>query len=180
MAQVSACVQNARTPVTVDESQALNKLLINWLISVFFLLCAQSFVAAGQRVYEHSYDPARNPAEDLQLAIADASAENKKILLKLGGDWCSWCLLLDKFIAQSDAVRQIYNDTFVTVKVNVSEDNWNEDFLAQFPKANGYPFFLILDQSGKLIGAQETGVLEDGRGYSEQKFRDFVLKYRDS
>ena len=35
-----------------------------------------------------SYDETRNPARDLQEAIALATETNKRILLEVGGDWC--------------------------------------------------------------------------------------------
>ena len=152
----------------------------HWPLAVLLLMIALGANAAGDaRPYNQGYDPARDPAADLQLAIADATAENKKILLKLGGDWCSWCLILDRFVANNDEVRQAYEQTFVTVKVNVSEDNMNEAFLASYPEAGGYPFLIILAASGKFIDTQDTGVLEDGRGYSAERFMAFVDRYRD-
>ena len=46
-----------------------------------------------------SYDAARDPAKDLQDAMAEATQTNKKILLEVGGDWCVYCNIMDETFA---------------------------------------------------------------------------------
>ena len=41
------------------------------------------------------YDESRDPAKDLQDAIAEATRTNKRILLEVGGDWCVYCNIMD-------------------------------------------------------------------------------------
>lgn len=48
-------------------------------------------------VVDH-YDPARDPAADLELTVQRAEAENKRILLVIGGEWCIWCEYLANFL----------------------------------------------------------------------------------
>ena len=124
------------------------------------------------------YDPARNPAEDLKQAIVFAQRENKRIMLELGGDWCIWCKWMDEFYANHEHILQFRADHYVLVKINVSEENMNEEFLSQFPAAAGYPHIYILDRDGTFLHSQDTVKLEDGvDSYVPEVFMAFLEKW---
>lgn len=124
------------------------------------------------------YDPARNPADDLQQAILIAQNENKRIILELGGDWCIWCKFMDEFYESHADILQYRAEKYVLVKVNVSEENMNEEFLSQFPEVAGYPHIYILESDGTLLHSQNTGELEDGgESYVPEVFLGFLQKW---
>jgi thiol:disulfide interchange protein len=124
------------------------------------------------------YDPARDPADDLEQAILKAQKENKRIMLELGGDWCIWCKYMDDFYATHAEILQVRADNYVLVKVNVSEENSNDDFLAEFPAPGGYPHIYILDSDGTLLHSQDTVELEDGgSSYVPEVFMAFLKKW---
>ena len=124
------------------------------------------------------YDPSRNPADDLAQAIPVAQAENKRIMLELGGDWCIWCKYMDEFYASHPDILQYRIDHYVLIKVNVSEDNANEGFLSQYPAVDGYPHIFILENTGKFLHSQDTAELEDGNvSYVPEVFMSFLEKW---
>jgi thiol:disulfide interchange protein len=124
------------------------------------------------------YDPARNPANDLGQAILIAQKENKGIMLELGGDWCIWCKYMDDFYATHADILQYRADNYVLVKVNVSDENMNEEFLSQYPPAGGYPHIYILDRDGTFLHSQDTVELEDGKdSYVPEVFMTFLQKW---
>lgn len=124
------------------------------------------------------YDPGRNPADDLAKAIPVAQAENKRIMLELGGDWCIWCKYMDDFYASHPDILQYRIDHYVLIKVNVSEENANEGFLSQYPDVDGYPHIFILENTGKLLQSQDTAELEDGeKSYVPEVFMSFLEKW---
>ncbi len=123
------------------------------------------------------FDPKRNPKLDLQKAIKTATKTGKHIILDVGGEWCSWCVYMDKFFFLNPTLAKFRNDNFVWLKVNYSEENENTTFLAQYPDIEGYPFLLVLDEAGKLIQSQETSSLEAGNGYDIAKFTAFLKKW---
>lgn len=123
------------------------------------------------------YDPARDPAADLSLAILIAQQENKRILLDLGGDWCIWCKYLDDFLTTHPDILQFRAENYVFVKINVSSDNKNEEFRAQFPKVDGYPHIFILDSDGTFLHSQDTAELEQGDSYNPEKFMAFLKEW---
>ena len=80
------------------------------------------------------YDPSRDPFKDFELAQKQATEDDKLILIQIGGNWCSWCIRLERFFDKSPKIKELRDDTFVVMKVNVSSENYNEDFLAEMDK----------------------------------------------
>jgi len=155
------------------------------LLAILSLACGALSTPAGKKatpipdsVLVDVYDPARNPAEDLQQAVVIAQNQNKRIMLELGGDWCIWCKFMDEFYASHNDILQFRADHYVLVKVNVSDKNMNEDFLSQFPAAAGYPHIYILDSDGTFLHSQDTVELEDGaESYVPDVFMAFLKEW---
>ena len=133
------------------------------------LLTASATVATAA-----GYDPKADPAADLEAASAQAKEQGKNILIKVGGEWCSWCHLMDRFIHENKDVESLVEHGFVVLKVNFSEENKNEAFLARFPAISGYPHLFVLDAAGELLHSQDTAELESGKGYAKDAFVKFL------
>ena len=123
------------------------------------------------------YDPKRDAEKDLRDALAEAGRSNRHVLIEVGGQWCSWCKVLDKYFVQHPSAAALRDKNYVVVAVNYSEENKNEAVLARFGKIDNFPHFLVLDTGGKLLRSQETKVLEQGKGYSRRRMREFLLKW---
>ncbi len=123
------------------------------------------------------FDPARDAGSDVANAVALAKAQGKRVIVDVGGEWCSWCHILDGFIASNDDVKSLVGSRFVWVKVNYSKENKNEAFLSRWPPVAGYPHLFVLDAEGKLLHSQDTGELEAGKSYDKAKFVDFVSRW---
>ena len=140
------------------------------VVVVFFCGCAKE-------ESPEKFDPARDAAGDVAKAVALAKAQDKRVIVDVGGEWCSWCHLLDNFIASNDDVKSLVDSRYVWVKVNYSKENKNEAFLSRWPKVAGYPHLFVLDADGKLLHSQDTGELEGGRSYDKAKFVAFVQRW---
>lgn len=123
------------------------------------------------------FDPSRDAAKDVATAVATAKAQGKRVLVDVGGEWCPWCHILDRFVAANADVQALRNAGYVWVKVNWSKENKNEVLLSRWPNIKGYPHLFVLDADGKLLHSQDTGVLEAGRDYDKAKFVAFLKKY---
>ncbi len=123
------------------------------------------------------FDPTRDAAKDVAAAVAQAKAEGKRVLVDVGGEWCSWCHILDRFVEGNDDVKALVDAHYVWVKVNWSPQNKNEALLARWPKIKGYPHLFVLDARGKLLHSQNTGELEAEKSYDKPKFVAFLKKY---
>jgi thioredoxin-related protein len=132
----------------------------------------------GTMYVNTTYDHRRDAGADLREAMARARNSNRNILLEVGGDWCSWCLVLDRFIDSHPAVRAELARSFVIVKVNFEEERPNRAFLSAFPTVSGYPAFIVLDPAGKFLAMQDTGELERNRSYDKVRVTTFARRWR--
>ena len=150
-------------------------------IAVFGQLKAKSAAAVGSKTpaefVREKFDPARNPHDDLDGAIATALKENKRIILDVGGEWCGWCKYMDRFIFEHTELTKLRDDNYIWVKVNFSEENENVPFLGAYPEISGYPHLFVLDKTGKLLESKDTSQLEDGKVYNLARFTAFLQKW---
>jgi thioredoxin-related protein len=123
------------------------------------------------------FDPKRDAAADVALAVALAKAEGKRVIVDVGGEWCTWCHILDRFIAANADVRAVLEAHFVWVKVNFSPQNRNDELLSRWPQVDGYPHLFVLDAQGALLHSQDTSMLEAGKGYDKERFLAFVKRW---
>ena len=128
------------------------------------------------------FDPHRDAKKDLRDAIQQAKESRKRILLDVGGEWCIWCHRLDSLFLLNKDLAEYLNKHYVVVKVNVSKENKNEEFLSAYPKVAGYPHFFVLERNGNLLHSQETGELEYPKnfpikGHDKKKVFAFLKKW---
>jgi thioredoxin-related protein len=123
------------------------------------------------------YDPRRDPEKDLAVAAAEAKTSKRNIILIVGGEWCSWCHILDDFFHEHADLAALRDKNYVVMKVSMSQENPNGAFLSRFPRIHGYPHIFILDADGKLVQSQPTNVLEDGRSYNVKRFKKFLEEF---
>ena len=124
------------------------------------------------------YDEARNPFADLELARDRARREGKRILLQVGGDWCGWCHILDRFIQEHGAVNDRIRAGFLIMKVTFTLKNENRPFLSRYPPIPGYPHLFVLEGDGTFLHSQPTAELEEGKSYNEQAILRFLDAWR--
>lgn len=143
-------------------------------VVTLLLLVGAAATAAG---LADRFDPARDPAKDVAAAVAQARDEGKRVLVDVGGEWCSWCHIMDRFFAADDEARATRDRGFVVVKVNYSPQNKNQAFLSRYPRIAGYPHLFVLGPDGKLLHSQDTGELEAGKGYDRDKMLGFLRNW---
>lgn len=125
----------------------------------------------------HVYDPTRDAAKDIQQALAEAGRTHRRVLMEIGGNWCSWCRYFEDFYASHPDLRELRDKNYVLVRVNFSEENKNEAVIGKYGKVTGYPHIFVLDSEGRLLHSENTSELEQGRGYSESAMRAFLEKW---
>jgi hypothetical protein len=70
-------------------------------------------------------------------------------------------------------------DNYVPVKLNYSPENKNEasnEYLGN-PTRFGFPVFIILDGTGKVLHIQDSGLLEEADGYNQKKVTGFLRNW---
>jgi thioredoxin-related protein len=120
------------------------------------------------------YDPKRNGDQDIQEAMVEAKRTKRRILLEVGGEWCSWCHRLDEFFTAHPELIALRDKNYVTVKINFSEENPNKEVLSRYDTIPGYPHIFVLDSNGKLLHSQNTSPLESGKSYDLERITVFL------
>lgn len=162
----------------------MKNVFLQIVICLFILLPVVSNLQASQLVselpvYSQLYDVNRNPNADGRAALKLAAETNRKVLIEVGGDWCSWCHILDSFIKDHPNVESRLHEIFVVLKVNISEKNDNAEFMAAFPPANGYPHMYITNSSGSILYSQDTAGFRENKKYSEKRFMVFFDRWQN-
>ncbi len=132
------------------------------------------------------FDPQRDAVKDMMTAQNLAKATGRHILVDVGGDWCSWCRMLDRFIAAQPQIKALIDSEYVWVKVNYSPENKNAAVLSKWPKARAYPYLLVLDEAGRLLHVQDVQGLETetetegDENYDPDRVMAFLNRYATS
>ena len=148
----------------------------NSVITLF--LCLFTIFAFSQEK-EKLYHPEVDANLQIEAAVKQAKAEGKNVFIQFGGNWCSWCLLFHKTCKEDEELAQLSFDNYVTIKVNYSKENKNEDILARykFPQRFGFPVFVILDSDGNYLHTENSVYLEEGKGYSRKRIIEFFKQW---
>lgn len=125
------------------------------------------------------YNESQDGDAKITELIQQAQKEGKNIMIQAGGNWCIWCLRFDNFVKTDSKLKQIVDDNYIYYHLNFSPKNKNEKAFAKYGTTEkiGYPHFIILDQNGKKLHLQESGIFEDGKGYSKEKVKEFFEKW---
>lgn len=126
------------------------------------------------------YNAAENAEARIAELVKQAKAENKNIILQAGGNWCIWCLRFNNFVQTTPELKEIVDKNYLYYHLNYSPENKNAKVFAKYDNPGekfGYPVFVVLDQNGKMIHTQDSAVLEEGKGYSIEKVKEFFLKW---
>jgi len=126
-----------------------------------------SFVTIAQP--DDIYDPSRDALSDFKSALTSASVEQKNIFVIAGGNWCSYCHRFEKNLKDASLDEVLEND-FVLIKVNYSEENYNEGFFSLFPDIHIFPHIMIVSANGELLESTPVPSTED-------EFKRLLAKY---
>ena len=140
---------------------------------LLFLLPIISFAQTETFNLYHADTDAKS---DVTIAVKKAAVEHKQVLLMIGGNWCRWCKMFDKFQHSNTSVDSALNANYVFQHVNFSKENKNTALLTElaFPQRFGFPVFVVLNEKGERIHTQNSSYLEQGEGYSAEKVIEFL------
>ena len=81
-------------------------------------------------------------------------------------------------ISSISILKNDFFNTFVLLKVNVSEENNNKEFLKVFPPAYGYPHMYVTDHKGRILESKDTADFLDNKRYSIEKLYAFINQWK--
>jgi thioredoxin-related protein len=152
------------------------------ILPVFIFSLFLHTIVNGQQKIETLYHPESNAIEQINQAILRAGAENKHVLIQVGGNWCPWCLKLHQFIEQHHTLDSLIQADYILIHVNYSKENKNPEAMArlQYPQRFGFPVLVVLNAKGERLHTQNTAYLEEGESYNENKIAEFLRAWNRS
>lgn len=131
------------------------------------------------------YDPKADAKVQIEAAVKKAKRDSRRALVMFGFEGCGWCHKLHGLFEKDTEIRKLLGDEYVVVKVDIKSpnaDGFLKDAKAaldkeELDKGVGYPFLAVLDGAGKVVTAQRTDPLEEGKGHSPERVKAFLDKW---
>jgi len=153
-----------------------NRYILKGLIIIILIISSISIKAQEAKKL---YEPTLDGMKQLNEAISQAKNSGKHVLVQYGGNWCPWCIKFDAFCKADTAISKVISTNYIPVKLNYSPENKNDasnEFLGN-PTRFGFPVFIIIDGKGKILHIQDSGLLEEGKGYNQEKVIRFFSSW---
>ena len=130
-------------------------------------------------IKKHLYSETANPTADIAAALKQARAQNKRVILDFGGDWCGDCQVLDIYMHQSPNA-EILAKHFIVVHVDIGQMDHNVDVAEKYrvPIKKGVPALAVLDAHGKLLYSQANKEFENMRNMRSEDVTAFLNKWK--
>ena len=159
----------------------LERVTVSWMLMgiIVILLCGNLTAALQTKSARPDiYDPELDVKAAIKSSLEQAGAENKHLLLMFGGNWCGWCHLLHGLFETNQTVKSFLKSKYILILVDIGESAdkpLNRDLVKLYrTEGFGYPSLVVLDQNGRLLVSQSTGVLEQGRGHDPERVLGFL------
>ena len=143
--------------------------------ALYLIISALYFSSFSQEIY----DPQADASAQLEQAISKAKAQDKHVLLQIGGNWCPWCLRFHNFCTENQQIDSLMRENYIWIMINYSRKNKNMEIMKQlgFPQRFGFPVLVILNADGERIHTQNSGYLESGNSYNAKNVIRFLKNW---
>lgn len=151
------------------------------IIAMFAAMLTLS--ASAQSNLKKIYNEEADQVEQLDNALKQAKKEGKFVISQVGGNWCRWCLMFADFVEKDAELTKFIDENFVFIHSNYNpRERADEKALAMLkklgnPERFGFPVFVVLDETGKVLHTQDSSYLEEGNGYSRDKVVRFFQNW---
>lgn len=110
------------------------------------------------------YPAEADAKKEIENALQTAAAENKRVLLIFGANWCYDCHVLERALHEGSAGK-IVTESFLLVHVDIGEGEKNPELVKTYriPLSKGVPAVSVLDSDGKLLYSSGDGEFEAAR-----------------
>lgn len=152
-----------------------------------FVAAIITLMANAQTGPKKVYNEDINPIEQIDAAVMKAQSEGKFVICQVGGNWCPWCLRFADFITNDTTISKVISENFEYIHVNYNPRKSEGAVKAQEAAALmkrldncgrfGFPVFVVLDESGKVIHTQDSSFLEEGQSYNQEKVLRFFKNW---
>ena len=124
------------------------------------------------------YDEHADADAALAATVERAKADGKRVLIDLGGNWCTDCRILAAVMALPE-LKAFVAKHYDVVVVDVGRMNKNLQIPARYgvTKLVGVPTVLIVEPNGKLVDETNSADLADARSMNPQGIADWLARW---
>ena len=125
------------------------------------------------------YDEKANADAQVNAAFARAKKDNKRVLIDLGGNWCTDCIVLANVMALPE-IKTFVDAHYEVVSVNVGRYDKNLQIQKRFgldKRLEGVPSLLIANPDGTLVNKGHTAALIDARSMTPQGIANWLAQW---
>jgi thiol:disulfide interchange protein len=129
------------------------------------------------------YDEAATPEQvtsRIDAALARAHTGGKRVIVDLGGNWCSWCRALAGVMTLPE-VKPFVDANFEVVPVDISSAEGKQDLNAEVlrrfgvGKVEGVPWLVVAEPDGKVVASSDA--VTDDSHHTPQRMVDWLAEY---
>jgi len=126
--------------------------------------------------------------KNLEDALEKAASEDKLVLLYFSGsDWCRPCIQLKEKVFDSDEFGKYSSNNFITVQIDfpahsknrlsAEQQAYNEQIAESYNSSGAFPFIVIMNKEGKILGELNGYNRETTGGYIK-KLKTVIDNYK--
>lgn len=93
------------------------------------------------------------PSDNLTAVLEMAASKEKLVFVDFYTTWCLPCKLMDEDVFPDKGISQLFNDNFVSYKIDAEKGNGPN--LALLYQVNAFPTLLFLDEKGRVLVRKE-------------------------
>ena len=133
-------------------------------------------VAAKKDLYPPNVDAKKEIGEALEKAVA----ENKRVILIFGGNWCYDCHVLDQALHSGEAGR-VAKESYVLVHVISAKETRMRDLVSKhkIPLEKGVPALVVLKSDGEMVYWSGYGEFEAARAMLKKDLVAFLNHWKN-
>ena len=139
----------------------------------------QNTVLEAVTVKTDLYPTDADAKKEIAEALEKATAEDKRVILIFGGNWCYDCHVLDKALHTGEAGR-IAKESYLLVHVDIGEGDKNKDLVEKYkiPLDKGVPALAVLKSDGSMVYWSGYGEFEAARAMLKKDLVAFLNHWK--
>jgi thiol-disulfide isomerase/thioredoxin len=125
------------------------------------------------------YDEKANADAAVNAAFARAKKDGKRVLIDLGGNWCTDCIVLAN-VLELPEIKTFVDAHYEVVSVDIGRYDRNLQIQKRFgldKRLDGVPSILIANPDGTLVNRGHTAALIDARNVTPQGIANWLAQW---